>query len=115
MTVKPLLLALLPLLTYAGCVTTPTRPPDPPGPALASAAPDAGTVVLHVTGLGCPLCATNVKKGLTRLEGVRDARVDLGAGRVLLGTDPARTPTDGQFADTVKQCGFTLVRVERPE
>ncbi len=111
---RHVLLALLPCLVCLGCVSGQVNHPVAAGPPQTAAAPQSGVVVLQVNGLGCPLCATNVKKGLTRLDGVRDAQVDLGAGKVVLGTDPAHAPTDDQLAATVKQCGFTLVRVEHP-
>ena len=48
-----------------------------------SAAVKSQEVVLWVSGMGCPLCASNIDKQLERLPGVETVKVDLGTGKVL--------------------------------
>lgn len=80
---------------------------------LTSTAPIEGSrVTLHVSGLSCPLCATNVDKQLTRVPGVRTSMTDLSRGRIDVGLASAGRPTPAQLADAVRDSGFTLTRME---
>ena len=70
-------------------------------------------VVLHVNGLGCPLCASNIDKQLERVKGVSSVAVDLSTGIVTLGLAPGQThPSPARLGDAVEDAGFTLVKVE---
>lgn len=81
--------------------------------ALKSTAPlESGRALLYVNGLGCPLCATNVDVQLERVRGVSEAKVDLGAGTVLIEMPDKTKPSPRRLADAVKDAGFTLVRIE---
>lgn len=72
----------------------------------------AGSALLWVNGLGCPLCATNVDKQLVRVEGVQSVSVDMSNGTVLLGLSGKSRPSPARLADAVADAGFTLVKVE---
>lgn len=52
---------------------------------------DQKTVVLAVTGMGCPTCASRVHNALVLTSGVVDVDVRLEDGRVKVAFDPART------------------------
>ncbi|MCC6425937.1 MAG: heavy-metal-associated domain-containing protein [Phycisphaerales bacterium] len=80
-----------------------------------SQAPIRGdSATLYVNGLGCPLCASNIDKQLLRLDGIKEAVVDLGAGTVRVGFDPsAKHPSPHDLSETVLDAGFTLVRIEQ--
>lgn len=79
-----------------------------------SDAPIAGAgAVLYVNGLGCPLCASNIDKQLTRVKGVDRVKVDLSQGKVDVGFAPgAAHPSPAALGDAVEDAGFTLVKVE---
>jgi copper chaperone CopZ len=73
----------------------------------------ADEVVLWVSGMGCPLCATNIDKQLERLSGVKSVAVDLGTGKVRVGMLAGKPhPSPARFGEAVEDAGFTLVKVE---
>ncbi len=71
------------------------------GPDLARTA----TVVLHVEGMTCPSCKVAVRTALSRLDGVKDAKVDVAAKSATVALDPARV-TPAQLADAVNRLGY---------
>lgn len=73
----------------------------------------ASGATLHVRGLSCPLCATNIDKGMRALPGVGGAEVDLGAGTVELTFVPGARPSAKQIDRAVRDSGFTLVGIDR--
>jgi copper chaperone CopZ len=73
----------------------------------------ADEVVLWVSGMGCPLCATNIDKQLERLSSVKSVDVDLGTGKVRVGMLAGKPhPSPARFGEAVEDAGFTLVKVE---
>lgn len=72
---------------------------DGPDPALAA------TVVLHVEGMTCPSCKVAVRTALSRLDGVKDAKVDVAAKSATVAFDPAKV-TPAQLADAVNRLGY---------
>ena len=73
----------------------------------------ADKVVLWVNGMGCPLCATSIDKQLERLPGVTNVKVDLANGFVDVAMQGAKRPSPHDFAESVLDAGFTLVKVEQ--
>lgn len=71
------------------------------GPDLARAA----TVVLHVEGMTCPSCKVAVRTALSRLDGVKDAKVDVAAKSATVAFDPAKV-TPAQLVDAVNRLGY---------
>lgn len=67
------------------------------------------TVVLHVYGMSCPLCATNVDKQLLKVSGVQSVNVNLNTGRVLVQVDRNNRPEQESLERAVTESGFTLV------
>lgn len=65
----------------------------------------SSTVQLHVEGMTCPSCKVAVRTALTRLDGVRDAKVDVAAKSATVAYDPARV-TPAQLADAVNRLGY---------
>lgn len=73
----------------------------------------AGSAVLYVNGLGCPLCASNIDKQLHRVEGVERVTVDLSLGKVDVAfASGAARPSPAVLGDAVEDAGFTLVKIE---
>lgn len=52
------------------------------------------TVMLSVSGMGCPNCANRVRNSLLVLDGVVDARVDHEAGLAQVAFNPDFAPVD---------------------
>jgi Cu+-exporting ATPase len=58
-----------------------------------------------VTGMSCASCAANVERALRRVPGVREANVNLAAGRASVFYDPSRVgPRD--LARAVREAGY---------
>ncbi len=72
--------------------------------------------VLHlkVGGMHCSLCAESIRKGLVRLDGVREAQVSLAHGEVLAEYDPARTAPERLVA-TLLDLGYSVREPDRAD
>jgi len=70
--------------------------------------------VLHlkVGGMHCSLCSESIRKGLSRLDGVRDVQVSLAHGEVLAEYDPARVAAERLVA-TLLDLGYTVQEPDR--
>ena len=106
--------------TFVGCASTPERSSSSPAsPAASASALDlaskspisADRVTLHVNGLSCPLCASNVDRQIGELPGVASVDVNFEKGTINLAlTDPRPSPMTLERA--VDRAGFTLVTIE---
>ena len=74
--------------------------------------PDTKRVVLHVEGLSCPLCATNIEKELNELPSAGKVTVDLATGRVVVPLEGGLLPTRSQLRRLVVDSGFSLRSIE---
>jgi copper chaperone CopZ len=113
---KQLLLVLGGLAVFAGCQSTSpqvgrTADTQTVETATAGAAPLA---ILHVEGMSCPLCASNIDKQLLDVRGVEDVVVNLGTGEVRATLSSERPPTREQLTTAIVRSGFTLSRLEMP-
>ena len=68
--------------------------------------------VLHVKGMSCPKCVTNVDIQLKRIPGVRTSSIDMSTGVVTVDFDPAKGVTRGALAKAVDDSGLTLASIE---
>ncbi len=93
-------LSLLFAVALIGCESTPTAD----RPALNPADADAQVMV---KGMSCPQCANNIKDIMERIDGIEQARVDLGAGRVLVAFTQGQTVGEEVLTLAVKDSGFT--------
>jgi copper chaperone CopZ len=64
------------------------------------------TETYTVTGMTCGHCASAVTEELTRLDGVRDVRVDLASGRV--DVDSEQPLADDAVRAAVDEAGYQL-------
>jgi copper chaperone len=64
------------------------------------------TATYTVTGMTCGHCANAVTEELTRLDGVRDVRVDLASGRVAV--DSEQPLADDAVRAAVDEAGYQL-------
>ncbi|MBX2851109.1 MAG: heavy-metal-associated domain-containing protein [Phycisphaeraceae bacterium] len=99
---KTLSIAALLLFTIAlvGCATTGSTTKAPLDPAQAD-------VQVMIKGMSCPQCANNIKDIMERVDGVDQARVDLGAGRVLIAFTEGNPISEDELVLAVKDAGFT--------
>ncbi len=70
-----------------------------------TAAAGSATVALHVEGMTCPSCKVAVRTALSKLDGVKDARVDVAKKSATVDYDPARV-TPPQMVDAVNRLGY---------
>ena len=98
-----------------GCESAPMHSTLPtPSTSIQPAGSTSG-YALHVKGMGCPLCATNVKKAIERTPGVESVNIDLGAGIVKVSAKADRSPTEPQLRQAVANAGFQLDKIERTQ
>ncbi len=69
-------------------------------------------VTLSVDGLACAFCAYGLRKGLKKIEGVRDATVYVDAGRAELQVKPGAPVALEEIAPTVKKAGYTVREIK---
>jgi heavy metal translocating P-type ATPase len=67
---------------------------------------------LKVGGMHCSLCSESIRKGLSRLDGVRDVQVSLAHGEVLAEYDPSRVVAERLVA-TLVDLGYTVQEPDR--
>ena len=79
----------------------------------AGAADHPGATALYVKGMGCPLCATNVKKSLEKVPGVAAVNIDLKTGIVKVSARADQAPEEPALKKAVADAGFELSKVER--
>ncbi|MEM6507139.1 MAG: heavy-metal-associated domain-containing protein [Planctomycetota bacterium] len=91
---------LLFAVTLVGCTTTGSTAQTPLDPAQADAQ-------VMVKGMSCPQCANNIKDIMERVDGIDQARVDLGAGRVLVAFAEGATIGEDALLLAVEDAGFT--------
>ena len=62
---------------------------------------------LQVGGMTCAACSSRVERGLKKIDGVREARVNLATERAVVEYDPA-TVAIGKFIEAVATMGYTV-------
>lgn len=63
---------------------------------------------LHITGMTCAACSTRVEKGLSRMEGVQQANVNLAIEQATVSYDP-KTINVNALRDKVEALGYGTV------
>lgn len=91
---------LLLVISLVGCASTGST-------AKAPLAPNQADAQVMVKGMSCPQCANNIKDIMERIDGIDQARVDLGTGRVLIAFTQGQTVDEDQLILAVKDAGFT--------
>ena len=78
----------------------------------ASASTETSTRVdLPIEGMTCAACATRIGKGLTKLEGVERADVNLAAARATILFDPGVVDT-GAFIARIESLGYSVPEID---
>jgi copper chaperone CopZ len=65
----------------------------------------SATVALHVEGMTCPSCKVAVRTALSKLDGVKDARVDVAKKSATVEYDPSKVAPQ-QMVDAVSRLGY---------
>lgn len=107
---KPALPALALFFSSASPMLPATA--EPPS---ATEAKGAETVVARVNGMVCDFCARAVTKVFGREDAVAGIDVDLDAGAIRIALKPGETLADERIAELIRDSGYALVAIERPE
>ena len=67
---------------------------------------------LPIEGMTCAACATRIGKGLSKIDGVSQADVNLAAARATVHFDPAVT-SRAEFAEKIESLGYHVPEVDR--
>ncbi len=62
-------------------------------------------ITLGITGMTCAACATRIEKNLSKVEGVKQAGINLASEKATVTFDPNKTSVD-QLIDKVKKTGY---------
>ena len=104
------------LMLTTGCTTADNQRTSPAAYS-DEAILDSDSAVLHVRGMSCPKCVTNVDLQLLAVPGVSSAHVDMGAGTVTVAFDRAANaphPSQAARANVVACAGFTFDGIYLP-
>lgn len=115
---RPVALAFVtPLLLLAACASTPSTsthdPASSPGAVYAPETLAPGRYALVVLGMSCPKCISNVDLQLARIEGLRDAKVDMRHGLVTFAVPGPTQPSRAAVSQAILDAGFTLREIRR--
>ena len=67
---------------------------------------DLKTVEFPVSGMSCASCVARIEKGLLKMKGIHDAKVNFASEKATVTFDPARVHL-GDLVETVKDLGYT--------
>ncbi|MEY2807274.1 MAG: Heavy-metal-associated domain [Planctomycetota bacterium] len=109
--------AICTLCLLASCASTPDAggAGSAPGAVYASETLAPGRYALVVLGMSCPKCISNVDLQLARIEGIRDAKVDMRHGLVTFVVPGPAEPSRAAVSRAILDAGFTLREIRRVE
>ncbi len=73
----------------------------------------AKDATLTVKGMPCAFCAQGIEKKFKRNAAVKDVKVDLDSGKVVISFKDKGDITDEQFQKMITDSGYTLEKIER--
>jgi copper chaperone CopZ len=88
-------------------------PASSPGAVYAPETLAPGRYALVVLGMSCPKCISNVDLQLARIEGLRDAKVDMRHGLVTFAVPGPTQPSRAAVSQAILDAGFTLREIRR--
>lgn len=74
-----------------------------------AASPKEKQTTVQITGMTCSACAARIEKGLSRMEGVSRANVNLALEQATVGFDPSLTGLP-QIEDKIRSLGYDTVK-----
>jgi len=72
-----------------------------------TASAEIKSIAITVDGLACPFCAYGVEKKTKRLKGVKEIKILLNAGTVILKCAEDKSPAFADVRTAIKDSGFT--------
>jgi P-type Cu+ transporter len=88
--------------------------PTAPTPSPTPASPATGDVTLPIEGMTCASCVRRIEKALNKVEGVREASVNLATEKAHVLFNPAQTSVDA-MRDAVEKAGYKVAASEQPQ
>lgn len=109
---------IAPVFFLAACAsthpsTTLNDPASSPGAVYAPETLAPGRYALVVLGMSCPKCISNVDLQLARIDGLRDAKVDMRHGLVTFSVPGPTQPSRAAVSQAILDAGFTLREIRR--
>jgi copper chaperone CopZ len=101
-------------LFFVACNSVPSNSDNESGalsPTIGDGTLAPGRYDLVVHGMSCPKCISNLDLQLTRINGVRDPRVDMKNGVVAITVEIGASPSRRAIANAVQDAGFTLAEI----
>ncbi len=71
-------------------------------------------VEVRVDGVACPFCAFGLEKRIGHLEGVRDVKIEVKAGKAIVSLKEGATVSEAALRQAVKEAGFTAKEITFP-
>src|SRR5690625_2653852 len=66
---------------------------------------------LQIQGMSCTACASSIEKGISKMDGVEDANVNLALERTSITYDPEKTDVDA-FINKIQDLGYDVVQAK---
>lgn len=73
---------------------------------------DGSGWVADVRGMSCPLCAKNIEKQLSKIQGIVEVSVDLGSGQVKIRYATGYRGDEKTIAKAIEDAGFSVAKVK---
>ena len=74
----------------------------------------ANQLLLHVRGMVCGMCVQGITKLLSALDGVKEVKIELEAGTVLVSAQRGTSLKDEALREAIKKAGYELHEICRP-
>lgn len=74
-----------------------------------TASPNEQQATVQITGMTCSACATRIEKGLSRMDGVSRANVNLALEQATVGFDPTVSGLP-QIEDKIRSLGYDTIK-----
>jgi mercuric ion binding protein len=73
----------------------------------------AGEINVKVQGMVCSMCAQGIKKNFSKVNGVKDIKVDLDKKFVQILTNDGQDVGNDKINEVIKEAGYNVSSIER--
>ena len=73
----------------------------------------AKEINVDVNGLVCEFCAVTIEKNFKKKDEIKEVKVDLDQKKVFLTFKDGKDLSDEEIADTIKNNGYNVVKINR--
>ncbi len=81
-----------------------------------SSPPDSSRqIIVRVDGASCPFCAFGLEKRVGQIEGVKDVRLEMKEGKVIVTLEEGASVSEEALRQAVDEAGFTPREITYPE